>query len=82
MSPLAVGNAEEFEADGISTEIKIGSLDLEVGEPFGYWFDFGDDWWHQVNVVSIKEPIPPGSYPSVIERVGESPPQYVDFDRT
>ena len=21
----------------------------------GYWFDFGDDWWHQINAVAIKE---------------------------
>ena len=80
VSPLAAGDVEELEAQGISTEIKIGSLDLAVGEPFGYWFDFGDDWRHQVNVVSIKEPIPPGNYPRVIERVGDSPPQYADFD--
>jgi hypothetical protein len=80
ISPLAVDDADELEADGISTETKIGSLDLEVGEPFGYWFDFGDDWWHQVNVVSIKGNIPEGHYPKIIDRVGESPPQYADFD--
>ena len=80
VSPWAVSNGEELEADGISTEVKIGSLDLEVDEPFGYWFDFGDDWWHQVNVISIKEHIPTGNYPRIIERVGESPPQYADFD--
>jgi hypothetical protein len=26
----------------------IDSLDLKVGDRFGYWFDFGDDWWHHV----------------------------------
>jgi hypothetical protein len=77
---LAVGHGQEIEADGLSTETKIGSLDLEEGEPFGYWFDFGDDWWHQINVVAIKEEMPAGNYPRIIERVGESPPQYVDFD--
>jgi hypothetical protein len=78
--PLAASNAEDLDADGISTEVKIGSLDLEVGEPFGYWFDFGDDWWHQIDVVSIREDIPAGKYPRIIERVGQSPPQYADFD--
>jgi hypothetical protein len=80
VSPLAVGHGEEIEVDGLSTETKIGSLDLEEGEPFGYWFDFGDDWWHQINVVAIREEMPAGNYPRIIERVGESPPQYVDFD--
>ncbi|MCX5685462.1 MAG: hypothetical protein NT049_17535 [Planctomycetota bacterium] len=33
----------------------IGSLGLKVDDAFGYWFDFGDDWWHQINVVAITE---------------------------
>ena len=80
ISPWAVSDGEEIEAAGISTEIKIGDIGLAVDEPFGYWFDFGDDWWHQVNVLSIKEPIPAGSYPRIIEQEGESPPQYANFD--
>jgi len=58
----------------------IGSIGLKVGDAFGYWFDFGDDWWHQINVVSIEDVAPSGSYPRVTKRVGESPPQYVDWD--
>jgi hypothetical protein len=58
----------------------IGSLDLKVDDAFGYWFDFGDDWWHQINVVAIEETAGRGKFPKVIKRVGESPPQYVDWD--
>lgn len=58
----------------------IGSLDLKVDDAFGYWFDFGDDWWHQINVVVIDETAGRGKFPKVIKRVGESPPQYVDWD--
>ena len=58
----------------------IGSLGLEVDDAFGYWFDFGDDWWHQINVMDIKEKAGRGKYPKVTQRVGESPPQYVDWD--
>jgi hypothetical protein len=65
---------------GDVTRTSVGSLGLKVGDAFGYWFDFGDDWWHQVNVVAIDDPAPPGEYPQVIKRVGESPPQYVDWD--
>src|SRR3954452_7236920 len=32
----------------------VESLGLEVGRSFGYWFDFGDDWWHQINVEAIE----------------------------
>ncbi len=56
------------------------SLRLKVGDTFAYWFDFGDDWWHQINVVAIEDEVPPGKYPRLIKRIGESPPQYVDWE--
>ncbi|MBI4481541.1 MAG: hypothetical protein HY652_01490 [Acidobacteria bacterium] len=31
---------------GNVTRTTIGSLGLKVDDAFGYWFDFGDDWWH------------------------------------
>ena len=58
----------------------LGSLGLKVDDAFGYWFDFGDDWWHQINVVAIADEAPRGKYPKVTKRVGASPPQYVDWD--
>lgn len=58
----------------------IESLGLKVNDVFGYWFDFGDDWWHQINVVAMEEAVGRGKFPKVIKRVGQSPPQYVDWD--
>jgi hypothetical protein len=54
----------------------IDSMELEVGRQFGYWFDFGDDWHHQIDVERIEEGPGEGTYPRVVGRVGESPPQY------
>ena len=68
------------ESAGDVASTTVGSLGLKVDEVFGYWFDFGDDWWHQINVVSIEETVPKGRYPRVTKRVGESPPQYIDWD--
>lgn len=65
---------------GDVAQTAIASLNLAVDEAFGYWFDFGDDWWHQLDVVDIVEPPPPGKYPKIRNRVGASPPQYADFD--
>jgi hypothetical protein len=51
---------------------------------FGYWFDFGDDWYHQVQVERIEQAIPTVTYARIIKRVGKSPPQYAktgSFDR-
>ena len=59
---------------------KVGSLGLKANDAFGYWFDFGDDWWHQINVVAIEEGPGRGKFPKVVKKVGKSPPQYVDWD--
>jgi hypothetical protein len=61
-------------------ETTIESLGLKVGDRFGYWFDFGDDWWHQINVEAIEDKVPRGKYPKVTKKVGKSPPQYADED--
>jgi hypothetical protein len=65
---------------GDAATTTIDSLDLEVNRAFGYWFDFGDSWYHQIDVVAIGEAVPRRRYPRVTERVGESPPQYMDWD--
>lgn len=65
---------------GLVGETIIDSLDLKVGDRFGYWFDFGDDWWHQINVEGVEDKIPKGKYPKVTKKVGKSPPQYLDED--
>lgn len=65
---------------GDVTRTPMGSLGLRVWQAFGYWFDFGDNWWHQINVVAIEDGAPPGRYPKVTRRVGQSPPQYADWD--
>jgi hypothetical protein len=54
----------------------IGGLGLSAGDIFGYWFDFGDDWMHQIHVVSIDPECPKERLSRVISRVGKSPPQY------
>lgn len=65
---------------GDVTRTALGSLGLEVGQCFAYWFDFGDDWYHQLDVIAIDAEAPRGDYPRVTQRVGESPPQYPDWD--
>ena len=65
---------EKKEGDARTT--KLDDLDLKPHRVFGYWFDFGDDWYHQVQVERIEQAIPTVTYPRVIKRVGKSPPQY------
>ena len=61
---------------GTVTDTRIGSLGLKVDEVFFFWFDFGDDWWHRINVLAIREAAPGETYPRVTRRVGGDPPQY------
>jgi len=77
---LELGQEQPNPPVGRVDQTTIGSLELDEDHPFGYWFDFGDDWWHQINVVAIEDMIPKGKFPKVIKREGESPPQYPDSD--
>ncbi len=78
--PMAFGLGLGDEPDGDVNHTTIAALDLRVNTAFGYWFDFGDDWWHQINVMAIAPTASKGKYPKITERVGASPPQYADFD--
>jgi len=64
------------EGYGDARKTTIDELALTPQRVFGYWFDFGDDWFHQVHVERIDQAIPTVNYPRVIKRVGRSPPQY------
>jgi hypothetical protein len=77
---LAIALQDDFGSSpaGDVDQTPIGTLGLVVDEMFGYWFDFGDDWWHQVQVMAITEPQPKLDYPRITERIGASPPQYDD----
>jgi len=66
--------------EGDVAQTTLDALKLKQDEAFGYWFDFGDDWWHQINTLSIEKKTAKGKSPKVIKRIGQSPPQYIDTD--
>lgn len=72
--------ADEVDHEGLVHDTTIGALDLKPRQAFFYWFDFGDDWWHKIKVVSIEEGASEGKYPRVTKKVGDSPPQYPHWD--
>lgn len=71
---------EEKTIAGRVDDTTIESLNLKVGSRFGYWFDFGEDWWHQINVEAIDDKVAKGKFPKVTKRTGKSPPQYAEED--
>lgn len=57
----------------------LESLDLSKGQTFLYLFDFGDEWWHIVTVEGFQPKDGRVKYPKVVDKRGNSPPQY-EFD--
>ena len=80
LSMTFMNELEESQYAGDVAQTKIGSLHLKRDQAFGYWFDFGDDWRHQINVIDILKATPKKRYPIITKRTGESPPQYIDWD--
>jgi hypothetical protein len=63
-----------------SKSARIESLGLHVKTKFLYLFDFGDEWWHSIQLLGIKEEEFKGTYPRIIESQGEAPPQYPVYE--
>ncbi|MBW1704934.1 MAG: plasmid pRiA4b ORF-3 family protein [Deltaproteobacteria bacterium] len=59
---------------------QIGDVGLNKNDVFHYLFDFGDDWWHRIRVRNINEAKSKKKHIMLIKSVGESPPQYPDYD--
>ncbi len=77
-------NYEEQGMDGNDSQnasaTTIESLSLNNGQVFYYLFDFGDSWWHEITVENTDGPANNGKYPRIVERKGQSPEQYPDYD--
>jgi hypothetical protein len=72
--------SDEREGYGDARRTTLDDLGLKNDRVFGYRFDFGDDWFHQIEVERIEEAIPTVTYPRITKRSGKSPPQYLDED--
>ncbi len=72
------GPHESPKGYGDARTTTLDALKLKTERVFGYLFDFGDEWFHQVQVERIEQAIPTVTYPRVIKRLGKSPPQYAE----
>lgn len=63
-----------------TAKTRIRDVGLDEKDIIHYLFDFGDDWWHRIRVQSIKPAPSRKKHIKLIKSVGESPPQYPDFD--
>lgn len=58
----------------------LEELPLKKRQTFDYLFDFGDNWEHVITVQATDGTVEPGAYPRILEKHGESPPQYPDWE--
>jgi hypothetical protein len=63
-------------------EISIGNLPIDPGQTMQLWYDFGDDWRFTIKLERIDPPDahPRSKKPQILERHGESPDQYPNWD--
>lgn len=81
--PMNDGDLPLFGESKLHNALKtsLASLELKPGDVFYYLFDFGDDWWHRITVENVDMPAKTGRrYPLLVEKRGESPDQYEEFD--
>ncbi len=69
-------------ADGSPStdEVRIGDLPLVEGFSMTYVFDFGDWWEFNVQLEKIQADESRSKDGAIIERYGEAPQQYPDWD--
>lgn len=48
---------------------------MRVGQRFAYWYDFGDDWWHDIYVESVGRTDPALLYPRCVTGRRACPPE-------
>lgn len=63
-----------------ASKTTIGDLGLKEKDKMYYLFDFGDEWWHEITLLSIIETKRKTGLPRIVKKVGESPDQYPDLD--
>ena len=48
---------------------------MQVGQRFAYWYDFGDDWWHDITVEAVGRADPALTYPRCVTGRRTCPPE-------
>jgi Plasmid pRiA4b ORF-3-like protein len=62
--------------DAQSARVEIGRLGVQPRQKIAYIFDFGDEWRVRLTLCETR----PGGEVSILDRKGEAPPQYPEYE--
>jgi hypothetical protein len=77
----------QFEVDGVhyadtnhmladtTDEARRTLAEMRAGDRLAYWYDFGDDWWHDIIVESLDRADPALTYPRCVNGRRAAPPE-------
>jgi len=77
-SEYTLPDPDEPEAGKYANRARIDNLHLQLGRKFLYLFDYGDEWWHEVELIGLRDEVSWRKYPRVTKKSGKSPSQYTD----
>ncbi|GAH71333.1 unnamed protein product [marine sediment metagenome] len=67
----------EAKPSGTAAQTEIQTLELKKGNQFKYFFYYGDNLFHTVEVLEVSKRCDVNeTYPFIVEKVGEPPHQY------
>jgi hypothetical protein len=68
------------------TQVRLSQLVANGCKKLRYWYDFGDDWWHTINIEKSLKPKSADTFPRCVKGSGACPPEdiggiwgYYDF---
>lgn len=73
--------AEPFEDDFVeddqepASKTRLGDLDLREGDSFVYNYDFGDDWYHEIEIEQVAPVEKNGEFPRCLAGRRACPPE-------
>ncbi len=74
----AIGSADGGAFDGARDERRVRLSDVAKAKTkINYWYDFGDDWYHDVTVEAIAPPAKGQRYPRLVDGARSAPPEDV-----
>jgi hypothetical protein len=73
-----IGLPDDEFRDDVANETRVRLEDVASAKTkFAYWYDFGDNWWHDITVERVGPPETSAEYPRLLAGANSAPPEDV-----